>query len=140
MSAGTKDRWINLATALFCLAALALATVLTRSADGLRLTSESAPLGGLCMWREVLDLACPFCGMTRSFVALAHFDLAGALGHHPAGPLMFVAYAATGLLALGLFFAGRRALLFHPAYLRFIQVAVAISLAAGTAKLVAEVV
>ncbi len=140
MSKTIRDRWINLATALFCLAALALAAVLTRTTDGLRLTAEAAPLGGLCLWREVLDFGCPFCGMTRSFVALAHLDLAGALAHHPAGPLMFVAYAATGLLALALFCAGRRALLFHPTYLRFIQVAVGLSLAAGTVKLVAEVV
>ena len=138
--ATAKDRWINIATAGFCLSALAVAALLTRSGDALSLTAGGAPLGGLCMWRELLGLGCPFCGMTRSFVALAHLDLAGALSHHPAGPLMFVAYAATGVLALALSIAGRRALLFHPAFLRWFQVTVVLCLVVGTARLVAEVV
>jgi Protein of unknown function (DUF2752) len=52
-----------------------------------------APLRGMCLFHEGLDLDCPMCGMTRSFVALAHGDLAAALRFHPAGPLLFVAMA-----------------------------------------------
>jgi len=135
-----KDRWINIATAGFTLSALVAAAVLTRSGDALRLTAEGAPLGGLCLWRELLGLGCPFCGMSRSFVALAHLDIAGALSHHPAGPLMFVAYAVTGVVALVLGVSGRHALLFHPTFLRFLQVTVALCLAAGTVRLVVEIV
>jgi hypothetical protein len=49
------------------------------------------PLGGLCWFRSAFQIDCPFCGMTRSFVALAHGDLAAALRFHPAGPLLFAA-------------------------------------------------
>jgi hypothetical protein len=48
-------------------------------------------LGGLCWFRAAFDTDCPLCGMTRSFVALAHGDLAAALRFHPAGPLLFLA-------------------------------------------------
>lgn len=48
-------------------------------------------LSGLCWFRRVVGLDCPFCGMTRSFVALAHGELAAALRFHPAGPLLFAA-------------------------------------------------
>ena len=53
-----------------------------------------ASLGGLCWFRGVFHIDCPFCGMTRSFVALAHGDLASTLRFHPAGPLLFAAMAA----------------------------------------------
>lgn len=43
------------------------------------------------MRRRAFQIDCPFCGMTRSFVALAHGDLAAALRFHPAGPLLFAA-------------------------------------------------
>jgi hypothetical protein len=52
-----------------------------------------ASLGGLCWFRAAFDFDCPFCGMTRSFVALAHGNLGAALRFHPAGPLLFLAMA-----------------------------------------------
>ena len=135
-----KDRLINIVTAGVTLSALAVAALLTRSGDLLRLTEGGGPLGGLCLWREVLGLGCPFCGMTRSFVALAHLDVVGALYHHPAGPLMFVAYTVTGAAALVLAVRGGRALLFHPTFLRYLQIVVVFCLAVGTVRLVVEVV
>jgi hypothetical protein len=56
-------------------------------------------LGGMCWFRAVFHVDCPFCGMTRSFVALAHGDVAGGFRFHPAGPLLFVAMAVA-LVAL----------------------------------------
>jgi hypothetical protein len=48
-------------------------------------------LGGLCWFRDVFQIDCPLCGMTRSFVALAHGDVASAFRFHPAGLLLFAA-------------------------------------------------
>jgi hypothetical protein len=66
-----------------------------------------ARLGGLCWFRGVFDLDCPFCGMTRSFVAFAHGDLASAFRFHAAGPVLFVAMAVA-LVALVWAMARRR--------------------------------
>jgi hypothetical protein len=41
----------------------------------------------------VFHVDCPFCGMTRSFVALAHGEVFAAFRFHPAGPLLFAAMA-----------------------------------------------
>jgi hypothetical protein len=51
----------------------------------------------LCWSRILLDRACPGCGLTRSFVALAGGHLARALECNPTGPLLF---AATLLITL----------------------------------------
>ena len=53
---------------------------------------EAGPL--LCPFHWATGLPCPGCGLTRSVVALAHGDLAGALFFHPLGPLV-----AAGLVA-----------------------------------------
>ena len=50
-----------------------------------------APLSSPCLSRALFHVDCPFCGMTRSFVALAHGRLGAALDFHPAGPRLFVA-------------------------------------------------
>lgn len=62
-----------------------------------------AELGELCWFHAVLHVPCPMCGMTRSFVALAHGDAGAALRFHPAGPLLFAAmlvFAAGAVVAL----------------------------------------
>ena len=58
-------------------------------------------LGVLCWFRAAFHVDCPFCGMTRSFVALAHGDVASALRFHPAGPLLFAAMLV-GLVAVAM--------------------------------------
>lgn len=58
------------------------------------LLPDGTPLAGSCPVHEIAGVACPFCGMTRSFVALAHGELGAALRFHPAGPLLFSAMAA----------------------------------------------
>ena len=42
------------------------------------------PLPGLCVFRRVVGVDCPGCGLTRSFVSLANGDLAGAWKYNPA--------------------------------------------------------
>jgi Protein of unknown function (DUF2752) len=42
----------------------------------------------LCLFRELLGLPCPGCGMTRALHALAHGEVAAALRYHPLAPLV----------------------------------------------------
>ena len=44
----------------------------------------------MCMSRRVLGVSCPGCGLTRSFVAAAHGDLAAAVRWNPMGPVLFL--------------------------------------------------
>jgi hypothetical protein len=43
----------------------------------------------ICTFRNLFDLPCPGCGVTRSLRAIAHGDLASALDLNPFGPLFF---------------------------------------------------
>lgn len=47
------------------------------------------PLPELCYSRRMFQLDCPGCGLTRSFINLAHGDFARAWHFHPAGILLF---------------------------------------------------
>jgi hypothetical protein len=85
-----RGRVMDLAGA--ALAAAQLVASVWLVPDGARVALPGgAELGGLCWFRAAFHIDCPFCGMTRSFVALAHGDVAAAFRFHPAGPLLFVA-------------------------------------------------
>ena len=62
---------------------------------------EDGPVA--CPFRLLTGLPCPGCGLARSWVALAHGDLATAFERHAFGPLLFglalVAIAAVALAA-----------------------------------------
>src|SRR6185295_17087267 len=88
-----RGRTLDLGFAALAAAQLGAAAWLVPAGDQVA-TPGGSPLGGLCLWHALTDLHCPFCGMTRSFVALAHGRLEAALRFHPAGPLLFVALAA----------------------------------------------
>jgi hypothetical protein len=47
----------------------------------------------LCMSRRLLGIACPGCGLTRSFISLAHGDVAAAWSYNPAGLVLFAMLA-----------------------------------------------
>jgi len=53
----------------------------------------------LCAFLLLTDLPCLTCGMTRSWVALTHGDLAQALAWNPAGALLCVLTLAGALYA-----------------------------------------
>ena len=63
--------------------------------------SDGRPLGGLCLLHNLFGVECPFCGMTRSFVALAHGHVENAFRFHPAGPLLFVTMVVLVLTIIG---------------------------------------
>jgi hypothetical protein len=73
----TASRGRGLDLALGALAAVQLggAALLVPRGDAVALPG-GATLGGACWWRAAFHVDCPFCGMTRSFVALAHGHLA----------------------------------------------------------------
>jgi hypothetical protein len=68
------------------------------------------PSGGvglpLCQFRAMTRLPCFGCGLTRSFIGIAHLDFPKAVFYHPGGLVLFpaVAYVA----ALGVCTAGVR--------------------------------
>ncbi len=64
---------------------------------------NGAAMGPACWLRQWLSVPCPTCGLTRSFVALAHGDIGAAFIWHPAGPMLFLAmgiFALTAFMAL----------------------------------------
>jgi hypothetical protein len=76
---------------LAAIAVVALAWALSLSGAGLALPGLGASLPNLCVWRRLSGIDCPGCGLTRSFVALAHGNLAQAWHYNPAGLLWFAA-------------------------------------------------
>jgi hypothetical protein len=91
-------RALDLGLAAFAAAQLGASAWLTPVGDQVVLPG-GASLGTTCWFRAAVGIDCPFCGMTRSFVALGHGDVAAAFRFHPAGPLLFAAMAV-GLVAL----------------------------------------
>jgi len=64
---------------------------------GALLVSAVLPHGGvdglkLCPWFHLSGHQCPFCGMTRAFVAITHFDIAAAIDFNPGSPLIYGAF------------------------------------------------
>jgi hypothetical protein len=74
-------------------AAILLAAALLHVTDGgsVAFGGRSArALPGVCLTRSLLGIDCPGCGLTRSFVSMAHGDLVGAYKCHRVGPLLFL--------------------------------------------------
>jgi hypothetical protein len=59
---------------------------------GLLLLHAWTPSGdvrfSLCLWRRLLGIPCPGCGMTRAFAHLAKGEWRAALAVHPLAPLV----------------------------------------------------
>lgn len=80
-----RSRWFS----LLCLAVLA---------GALALPPEGLPGPG-CQFKEWTHLPCLGCGMTRSFIGMAHLDLLRAALYHPVGiPLFLLTLGAAVLL------------------------------------------
>ena len=82
-----RSKWASAVCLLVVIAALAL------------------PPGGFgfptCQFKEFTRLPCPGCGLTRSFIGMAHLDVARAGFYHPVGVILFpVVFLLAALLAL----------------------------------------
>jgi hypothetical protein len=52
--------------------------------------------GNLCLFKRVLGLPCPGCGLTRAYLSLLRFDLGNAFFYHP----LFIIPLGIGLIIL----------------------------------------
>lgn len=95
-----------------------------------------APMGVSCMSRAFLDVDCPFCGMTRSFVALAHGNVRAAFGFHAAGPLLFAAMVVFLIAALAVAIRRAPPLFGRPRFLFAFQSVAIACLAIGVFQMV----
>jgi hypothetical protein len=87
-----------------------------------------------CPFRCATGFDCPLCGLSRSFVAAAHGDLAASLRCHPAGALLAAAVLAM-LLGIGAAAVrGRRPLSGRPGFQRASLWLAALCLLAGAAR------
>ncbi len=73
-----------------CLALLFGAALLSVSPGGDRVNLGGLVLPGSCPTRLFLDIGCPGCGLTRSFISLSDGDLTAAWGYNRAGPAVFL--------------------------------------------------
>ena len=95
MSTATSNRRHHRAVLLLSLALLAVAVLLRIDESGrveLPLINVSMPT--VCGWRWLTGCDCPFCGLTRCFVAAAHGSLGEAWRFHPTGVLLFLVVVA----------------------------------------------
>jgi hypothetical protein len=89
-------------------AAIVLASLLL-SADEAAVQVFGWTVPPLCLWKNLLGLDCPGCGLTRSFVMMGHGAFAAAFERHALGPFLFaVVVAQLPLRALSLWRARRR--------------------------------
>ena len=79
--------------------------VFTADSEHVYFFGEALP--GSCAFDSIFGLRCPGCGLTRSFVHTAHFDIVEAFRLHPFGPLGFLAVA--GQIPWRIFTVRRRA-------------------------------
>jgi hypothetical protein len=103
MSAPRRGWWIADATLLsVCALGVGLAFILAPGAERVALAGFEIP--EICFWKRVLGMGCPGCGLTRSWVYLAHGDIWTAVSMNAAGPLLFtvavVQIPVTGLRLL----------------------------------------
>ena len=96
-------------------------------------------VGVNCWSRELLDIHCPYCGMTRSVVALLDGDIAGSLTYHPGGFLIALGLLLTcaGVIAAAVL--GRRPMSSSRWYWRAVEVIAVVCLIAGLKNFIAPV-
>ena len=85
---GTWPRWVILG---LCASVLLLSAFLSLGSEPgqVLLPLLNRPLPPLCQMKMLTGLDCPGCGLTRSFIALAHGQWRDSFRFNPAGPLWF---------------------------------------------------
>jgi hypothetical protein len=92
---GPADPWFHWIFLALSSVILLLSVLLTLSEGQPRVTIPGfeQPLPPFCSMQRMFGIDCPGCGMTRSFVSLAHGQWREALQFNPAGPLLFAVIA-----------------------------------------------
>jgi len=88
--AGDGDRAVRVAHGVIlgaCVAVLGFSVLLRAGDSRVELFGRPCPMR--CFVHSVFGIRCAFCGMTRSFVLLAHGQFGEAARQHPLGPAMF---------------------------------------------------
>ena len=84
------DKVRHLVVLSVCGAVLICAAVLRPSSDGLSFLGLRWPFS--CWLHDTLGIRCALCGMSRSFSALAHGDIAASVQFHRLGPAVFALF------------------------------------------------
>jgi hypothetical protein len=93
----SRGRRISYHASILALALALLAAAVTLNVEGeSHISLHGLTLPELCVWRQLLGISCPGCGLTRSCVSVAHGEIGHAWHFHPAG-LFVVALAAAQL-------------------------------------------
>jgi Protein of unknown function (DUF2752) len=132
---GVPGRALDVGLAAFFAALLGASAWLTPAGDQLVLPG-GAPLGGLCWFRAAFHIDCPFCGTTRSFVALAHGDVAAAFRFHPAGPLLFAAMMVALVAIVAALARRTQPLVERPRFVTAVQAVTVVCLSIGVFQMV----
>ena len=91
---GRPDAAFHWVLLLLCAVVLLLAAVMSvRGGRQVFLPGVGVAVPELCTAKRFLGIDCPGCGMTRSFIALAHGDVRGAWSYNPAGVWLFAIVA-----------------------------------------------
>lgn len=59
-----------------------------RGHDRVRLLGFSE-LPQMCQFRNIFDIPCPGCGLTRAFISMGHLDFVSAWNYHPIGVFFY---------------------------------------------------
>ncbi len=89
------SRWHGLGTVLMAAAAFGSALMFDVDAAG-QVQFLGAPWGSPCPFMDLTGVPCPYCGMTRSWIALVRGDVMGSLRYNPGGTALL-----TGIGILG---------------------------------------
>jgi Protein of unknown function (DUF2752) len=92
-----RGKLIDAAFALAIAAIFIIALVFTIDVKG-NLFLTGAQISWSCPFKLIFSYPCPFCGLSRSFVALAHGDISTSLHYHILGWLMALAYVTAFIL------------------------------------------
>lgn len=77
---------------VLCVAAVGIALAGILQVEGeTRISLLGTTLPESCTWRVLMGWNCPGCGLTRSFVSLAHGNLGAGWHFNPAGTVLFAA-------------------------------------------------
>lgn len=92
MAGRPSSWWVFHGTLLaVCAASISLAFLLAPGSERVAIAGWEIP--EICLWKNLFGWSCPGCGMTRSWVYLAHGDWMSAFRMNALGPILFLAAA-----------------------------------------------